>query len=276
MSREDAPPPQPPAAGLAETAAWAGLLASAVELAQSTLALPADAEGERWRRSVAPLVECVAVRLALAELPRLPAPERLAARDLAAVSLRRAAASLDSLWRGVPMPEAILEIAEEADLALRTSAYAGLRMAILMASDAGETPAWMPSIDPAWVAGEGDPFARSTAAAMAPGTLVLRGSPVAWWAGCPDPVLDPRLFAIEPAEAPLQVYREIDPAGRFTGDLVCGLDALPPGMPLIVPLRLDGERIGSFPIDAGPWREAQERALAGRKPSELPLRRAGG
>lgn len=275
MSRDAAPPPRP-ATGLAETAAWAGLLASAVELAQSTLALPDDAEGERWRRSVAPLVECVALRLALAELPRLSPPERLAARDLAAVSLRRAAGRLDSLWRGVPMPEAILEIAEEADLALRTSVYAGLRMAILAASGAAESPAWMPSIDAAWVAGEGDRFARSTAAAMAPGTLVLQGSPVAWWTGCPDPDLDPKLFAIGPAESPLQVYREIDPTGRFMGDLVCGLDALPPGMPLIVPLRLDGERIGSFPIDADAWREAQQRALAGRNPSELPLRRTEG
>ncbi len=267
--------PREAVAGLAETAAWAGLIAAAVELAQSTLALPDGAEGERWRRSVAPLVDCMALRLALSELGRVPPPERPAARDLAAVSLRRAAGELDSIWRGEPMPEAILEIAEEADRALQASVYAGLRVARLVAADAADAPAWMPRLDPAWVAGEGEAFARSSAAAMAPGTLMLPGSPVAWWTACPDPALDPARFSIEDAPSPVQVYREIDDEGRFRGDLCCGLDALPAGLPLLVPLRLDGAPIGSFPIEENSWRQAQAKALGGRRPGDLAWRTLG-
>lgn len=268
-------PPSDAAGGLAETAAWAGLLGGAVELAQSTLALPEGAEGERWRRSVPPLVDCMALRLALGELGRVPPPDRPAARDLAAVSLRRAAGELDSIWRGEPMPEAILEIAEDAERALQASVYAGLRLARLVDASAATSPAWMPRLDPDWVAGEGEAFARSSAAAMAPGTLVLPGSPVAWWTACPDPRLDAERFRIEEVPSPLQVYREIDDAGRFRGDLCCGLDALPAGMPLLVPLRLDGTPIGSFPIDETSWRQAQMAALGERRPGDLPWRRLG-
>jgi len=255
----------PRAAALPESVAWTALLAHGVELAAATLALPGDAAGARWRDSVAPLIALSGVRLALSQLDRLPAADRPAARDLAAVSVRRAAGELDSIWRGEPMPESILEIAEDADRALDGSVYAGIRIAHL----AGAAPCWMPPIAPEWF-GE-IAVGRASAAVMAPGTLVLPGSPVAWWVQCADPPLAPALFPIESGDRPLQVYRRLDERGRIEGDLVAPLEALPAGMPLLVPLRLDGEAIGAFPFGETAWRAMQEAALCGRDPRSLPL-----
>lgn len=258
---------------MAEVVTWAGLLAQGVELAQASRALPASEEGDRWRASVAPLIECQALRIALASLGRLPREDRPLARDLAARTLRSAATTLDEVWRGHPMPEAILEIAEDAQRALDQSAYAGLRMMRLRADRPPVLLPAMPGIE-AFAAAAVEQ--RGTLAAMAPGTLVLPGSPIAWWCGGEDPA-DARALAdlIEVGDevGPLQVYRQLDDAGRFVGDLVADLDALPPGMPLLVPRVLDGAPIGGPPHAEGAWRKMQERGLAGRDPSTLPLRR---
>jgi len=258
---------------MAEVVTWAGLLAQGVELAQASRALPASEEGDRWRASVAPLIECQALRIALASLGRLPREDRPLARDLAATTLRGAATTLDEVWRGHPMPEAILEIAEDAKRALDQSAYAGLRMMRLRAD---RPPIFLPAMPGIEAFAAAAVERRGTLAAMAPGTLVLPGSPIAWWCGGEDPA-DARALAdlveVGDEAGPLQVYRQLDDAGRFVGDLVADLDALPPGMPLLVPRVLDGEPIGGPPRAEGAWREMQERGLAGRDPSTLPLRR---
>jgi len=258
---------------MAEVVTWAGLLAQGVELAQASLALPATAEGDRWRASVAPLIECQALRIALAELARLPRDDRPLARDLAATTLRGAAATLDEVWHGHPMPEAILEIAEDAQHALEQSAYAGLRMMRLRADRAPTFLPPMPGIEAFAAAAS---TGRATIAAMAPGTLVLPGSPIAWWCGGEDPE-EARALAdlveVTDEARPLQVYRQLDEQGRFVGDLVAELDALPPGMPLLVPRVVDGEPIGEPPHPEAAWREMQQRGLAGRDPATLSLRR---
>ena len=256
--------------GLPEAVGWTMLLAQGVELAKASVSLPADAEGERWRSSVAPLVEAQAVRCAIAQLARLPFEERPLARDLASVSLRRAAASLDAIWRGEPMPEEVLAIVEDADRELARSVYAGLRMLRLRKE---ASPCWLPD-DPGLASLALNESGRSTAAAMAPGTLVLPGSPIAWWATREDPAFGEALDACEivDAERPVQLYREVDEAGRLAGDLVADLEELPPGMPLLVPLWLDGEAIGTPPLEAARWRAVQEAALDGRDPASLTLR----
>lgn len=256
--------------GLPEAVGWTMLLAQGVELAKASVSFPAGEAGDRWRESVVPLVESQAIRHAIAQLANLPFLERPIARDLAAVSLRRAASSLDSIWRGEPMPEAVLEVVEEADEALAQAAYAGLRMLRLSPS---APPQWLPE-DPGLASLAQNPGGRSTAAAMAPGTLVLPGSPIAWWATREDPALGDALSdgEIVAAVRPVQVYREVDEQGRIGGDLVADLEELPPGMPLLVPFWLDGEPIGTPPIEASRWRRVQQDALAGREPRTLPLR----
>ena len=256
--------------GLPEAVGWTMLLAQGVELAKASVSLPSGGEGDRWRSSVALLVEAQAVRYAISQLARLPFAERPLARDLASVSLRRAASSLDSIWRAEPMPEAILEIVEAADADLARSVYAGLRMLRLRAD---ASPRWLAE-DPGLASLSRNESGRSTAAAMAPGTLVLPGSPIAWWATRPDPAFGEELDACETIDAvrPVQVYREIDEGGRLGGDLVADLEELPPGMPLLVPLWLDGEAIGTPPVAGERWRAIQEAALAGRDPRSLPLR----
>lgn len=258
--------------GVPEVAGWTMLLAEGLELARASTALPRTAEGDAWRRSVAPLVECEAVRLALADLGRLATEERPLARDLAAVTLRRAAKALDDAWRGREMPEELLAALESADRAVARSVYAGLR---LLRAKPASPPFWMP----AWPAAERWLEAvverRGTFAAMAAGTLVLPNSPVAWWTGAEDPPVPAELAVscvIERDSPPLQVYRELDGSGRFVGDLVTDLDALPPGLPLLVPRALDGERLGDPPYQSERWRSMQEAALAGRDPASLPLR----
>lgn len=261
---------QPVRHGLPEAVGWTMLLAQGVELAKASVSLPVGEEGDRWRSSVTPLIEAQAVRHAILQLARLPFEERPLARDLASVSLRRAAASLDAIWRGEPMPEAILEIVESADADLAGSVYAGLRMLRLREDS---PPRWLED-DPGLASLARHDPGRSTAAAMAPGTLVLPGSPIAWWATREDPEFGEGLDSCRIVDAvrPVQVYREIDESGRLGGDLVAALEELPPGMPLLVPLWLDGEAIGRPPLEADRWRSAQEAALAGRDPRSLVLR----
>jgi len=258
--------------GLPEAAGWTMLLAEGLELAKASTALPRTAEGDAWRRSIAPLVECEAVRLALADLDRLEVAERPLARDLAAVVVRRAAGKLDRIWRGRQMPEDLLAAAEAADRAVARSVYAGLR---LLRLKSGHGPIWMPDWPEAEAWLETAVERRATFAAMAPGTLALSGSPLAWWTGADDPATPRELGSVVEIAAggrPLQVYRELDDAGRLRGDLVADLDALPPGMPLLVPRVLDGTRLGDPPYQSDRWRSMQEAALAGRDPALLPLR----
>ncbi len=267
MQMSEAPEPT----GLPEAVGWTMLLAQGVELAKATRALPQDATGERWRDTVGPLVTCQAIRYALGLVEHLEVSERPLARDLAAVSLRDAATSLDALWRGESMPEAVLAVVEEAERAWRRSAYAGLRTLELREES---EPWWVP-VDRGLQQLEAESSGRVTAAAMAPGTLALPGSPLAWWTGCGDPPFETIVLErcrIRSGQGPVQVYRQLDEQGRMLGDLVADLDSLPAGMPLLVPLRFDGEAIATPPYPEESWRAMQERSLDGRDPRTLELR----
>ena len=107
---------------------------------------------------------------------------------------------------------------------------------------------------------------------MQPGTLALPGSPVAWWTECTLPSTLQAQIGAEGAGLevrsgpPVQVYRELDEHGRVLGDLVETLDSLPAGLPLLVPICLDGESIGRFTVEAEGWAAANDAALVGLDP----------
>lgn len=238
---------------------WAALLGHWTALVKAgeglVLAAPTDAGAARWRDSIPEVVTLQSVTFALGDLARLPEIDRPLARDRADLAVTAAAAALDRLWRAVEMPESLLEIASDARRAVDQAVYAGLRWIVHAGPGRGRVPA----IDEA-----SDPEAgRGTLAAMLPGTIVLPGEPVAWWTERSRPAAFEGDQWTIVAGPPVQVYRELDEAGHVLGDLVTGLDALPPGLPLIAPRTLAGEPIGRPNVDPEVWAAANDRAFEG-------------
>jgi len=203
------------------------------------------------------IIRLQAVAHALGELASIPAREQPLARDRAAVTVTQAAAALDALWRGESMPEPILDTLDDAQRALARAAWVGMRMAWWSGPGVLE----MPGVALA------EASAPHTVAMMAPGTPVMPGCPVAWWVGGNVPQIEG--CVVNGSCEPLQVYRQFDKDGIATEDLIAPLDALPPGMPLLVPLREDGQPLGHFLQPREAWRAMQSQALAGRV---IPLR----
>lgn len=100
---------------------WTVLLGRWVEFAQASMALPAGAEGDRWRGSVADIITLQAVTFALAELDSLPREEHPYARDKAEVLIDGSTANLERAWRGSAMPDDLRELVEDARRALEAS-----------------------------------------------------------------------------------------------------------------------------------------------------------
>lgn len=241
----------------ADPLSWTALLARWTELAAAARAWPQNAEGQRWSGSVPQIIRLQAVAQALRELGSIAEAEQPLARDRAAVTVSQAASALDALWRGESMPDAILDILDDAQRALARAAWTGMRMAWWMGPGVLE----MQELP---LAGADLP---RTVAVMAPGTPVMPGCPVAWWVG--GTVQAPAGCVVSAAAEPLQVYRQFDADGLATEDLIAPLDALPPGMPLLVPLREDGQPLGHFLQPRESWRTMQSQALAGQV---IPLR----
>lgn len=241
----------------ADPLSWAALLARWTELAAAARAWPRDAEGHRWSGSVPEIIRLQAVAHALGELGTLPDPDQPLARDRAAVTVTQAASALDALWRGESMPDSILDILDDAQRALARAAWTGMRMV------------WWPGPDvldmPELESVEQDP--PRSLAVMAPGTPVMPGCPVAWSVGGSAPGIPG--CVVRAAPEPVQVYRQFDHDGIATDDLIAPLDALPPGMPLLVPLREEGDPLGHFLQPRDAWHAMQSQALAGKV---IPLR----
>jgi len=246
---------------------WSALLGHWMALVKAgeglRRAAETDPDAARWRASIPEVVTLQAITFALGDLARLPEADRPLARDRADLGVVAAASALDAVWRGVEMPESVLEIAADARRAVEQAVYAGLRWIIF----GGSARTRMPVLD--WNA---DPDAeRGTLAVMLPGTIVLPGEPVAWWTERSRP---PALAGAdwEVVEGPpVQVYRELDEQGRVVGDLVAPLDDLPAGLPLLAPISLDGQPIGRPTVDSEAWAAANDRAFA-EAPAEVPLR----
>ena len=105
-----------------ETLTWTALLGKWIEFAQTSVALPKGAEGDRWRASVAPIVNLQAVTFALAELKDLPTADRPLARDKAEILISDNAEKLSELWGEMHLPATLHEIIADARVALTLSA----------------------------------------------------------------------------------------------------------------------------------------------------------
>lgn len=229
-----------------DTDAWTALLAQATQLAAASRAWPRDAEGDRLRASVTPLVQLQAVRIAMSQVQRLPPASRAYARDQADVLVRRSCEALRQAWHGEPMPPWMLDVMADARESIAASLYAGLRGLRWVGTQPLVVPAWLQDVT----------TARGTLAVMEPGTIALPGECVAWWTERED--LSCAGCAVQALPAPVQVYRRFDEHGRYVGSAEVPLhDPLPAGMPMLVPLFVAGEPVGTLQRDAQAWQAMQ-------------------
>jgi len=244
-----------------EALTWTALLGKWIEYAQATVALPDDAEGARWKESVPAIINLQAVTFALGDIDHLPADEQALARDKAEVLINGAQQTLADIWNEAGWPDNVREIVNDARAAL---------LAVAQHTDGDDAHVteliWpgphtfvMPDADV-----PDDALRTGSLAIMMPGTIVMPNEPVAWWRD--NPGIDVPECRRQPAAQPRQVYRQVDDAGRIDRDLIAPIaDELPPGMPLLVPLVADGERIGRFTMDRDTWLENQRAALDDRE-----------
>ncbi|RLS25421.1 MAG: hypothetical protein DWH74_01285 [Planctomycetota bacterium] len=257
-----------------EPIAWIALVARWVEIARASRAIPA--ENSRLRETVAPLIALEATTAALGELTRLPESERAHARVLAEITVRNCATEFDRLWndcdpsadsdpRAEDFSRLLDDALADAQRALRCAIYAGLEELVVVGEGAYQVPAL------ALHFGETDPSTHhGTLAAMAPGSIAMPNEPVAWWCGRPAPTVDDPRLDRRLADAPRQVHRTIDESGRFLRDRMVSIlqenegDCAPQALPLLIPLLLDGTRIGRFLHGQDELLAMQRAALAGR------------
>jgi hypothetical protein len=229
--------------------AWMALLAHAMQVAQASGGWPGGDGGRRMRESVVPLVQLRAVCIGMSQLQGLDPGHRAYARDQADLLVSRASESLRKSWADEPMPEAMLDAMTEARQSVANALYAGLRCLRWPGPGSLQVPAWPESVREV----------RGTLALMEPGSVALPGEVIGWWTEREDPACAG--CAVEALEAPVQVYRRFDARGRYEDSVTVPLhEALPSGMPMLVPLCVAGERIGGFLRDPEAWAAMQRAA----------------
>lgn len=240
---------------------WPALLAHWTAFAQASLALPKSAEGERWRGSVASIINLQAVTFALGDLDRLGHDkgetehsggegERAFALDKAEILIRTHAAELHQIWRGEPLHDELETMIADARAALNAARDGGVEWRVTAERLSADHPADLVAL--ALDAGlTGDLYVPT------PGVPLFRGSPAAF-AREPDGsrpnervirAVKEFLFDVgrpERVPGPRQVYRQFDFAkGGAVRDLVVPLaQGLPAGQPLLVPAVLGGRPVG--------------------------------
>jgi hypothetical protein len=227
---------------------WAALLGKWTEFAQSALALQDNDEGGRLKDAVPAIITLQAVTHACAELGQLEPDERALGTDKAELLIKQNAAELNRIWSGEVMPEAIIEIVEDAQLALRAVTQGGIEWVVAAEAIVAQHPSEI--LETLVVSGfVGDLFLPT------PGVPIFQNAPAVFARGFePDTEIGAMLLELIPAfldgvdEAEMvsiarQVYRQFDfSKGGPVRDLVQPMDAtLTPGQPLLIPAILAGE-----------------------------------
>lgn len=276
---------------------WAALLAHWTAFAQSSLALPKTAEGERWKSAVPSIIALQAVTHALADLDGFKEKagagptneevqnERALGQDKASILIREHSGALNGLWRSEALPTELIEIMQDAALALQVSRECGMEWRVKQVDAKGQPLARLElehaaELGEALVAGgfDGDLYVASA------GVSVMPGSPVGFARGRfgGDPGADVRGVVREflgdvekPVSVPRfrQVYRQYDfGTGKVRRDLVVASnESLVAGQPLLVPVVARGKMC---PVTLPPPPGALERLSGIRVEVESP--EAGG
>lgn len=103
---------------------WAALLGKWMEFARAAVALPAGAEGKRWRGSIVHIIALQAVTHALAEVGLLDAADRAVALDRAEILIEKHAGALGEVWKASP-PAEVVALIDDARRALGAAATQG-------------------------------------------------------------------------------------------------------------------------------------------------------
>lgn len=228
---------------------WTILLAKWTQLAKASLKLPKTAEGDRWRTAVPPIISLQAVTHAMAELDDLEFDERALALDKSFVIIKSRAEELSTLWHGEELPQAIVEMIDDAKLATECAREGGLEWKL------GEV--FILTAHPADLVGalrsrgfKGDLFIPT------PGVPMFRGSPIAFMRGrLGEPVAEADALLVDEflnGETEIewepglrQVYRQFDfLKGGAARDIVqsCSSGVLA-GQPLLVQAMNQGDAV---------------------------------
>lgn len=230
---------------------WAALLGKWAEFARSAVALPDEGESGLLKQAVPDIIALQSVTHALGEINELDPEERALGLDRAEIGIREHAASINTIYRGEPMPDGVAELIDDARLALAAASGGGLEWCV--ADDRIICPHPMELVDALLEAGfAGDLFLPT------PGVPVFAPAPCAFVRHADGSPIEPELAAViadflamsgeiaEPEQMvePRQVYRQFDFAkGGPVRDYVVPMESdLPAGQPLLVPAILAGER----------------------------------
>ncbi|HPO92180.1 MAG TPA: hypothetical protein PL072_01800 [Phycisphaerales bacterium] len=119
----------PESAASPNAISWAALLAHWTQVAQASLALPRDAEGDRWRAAVPSIIMLQAVTHALAEVAGFAyaqRDERALAQDKSELLIKEHAGALHALWKTEPLPDLLREMIDDARTVQRRTHEGGL------------------------------------------------------------------------------------------------------------------------------------------------------
>ena len=234
-----------------EPISWSTLLAGWIQFAQSAVALPKTVEGQRWKDSVAPTIGLHALAMALGEIDQVDPDERPLAMDKSEIGIKDHVAQLNEIWRSEPMPQAIIEMIEDAKEAWEIAIHEGvvwvvkserfvsfhpgeLGNALLEAGYIGEVLIVSPGVE--MFAGAPIAIARNNAGGQ-PEDDVLRMIQ-RYLDACDGDLEHPQI--IRPV---CQVYRQFDFLnGGAAKDLVAPVTGdLQAGQPLLIPVVSGGE-----------------------------------
>ncbi len=235
-----------------ESLTWAALLGRWLDLAAASTALTEDQDGPRWRRSLPSLITLQAIVFAMDEFDQLPQEEQPVALDRSEVLVNEARVQLEETW-GEELPLALQEALDDADAAIATT-EGGMVWLLL---HEGREPFRVPE----FIGTPSEDFAGGTLALALPGTLLMPGSPIAWWIGRREPALIEQCHVarIELHARPVQVWRLIDEKGRFIEDRVTDLDdMIDEAMPLLAPRMIDGALHEEEVMDPDAWAAHQD------------------
>ncbi|MFN7020821.1 MAG: hypothetical protein ACK4WH_05775 [Phycisphaerales bacterium] len=233
---------------------WASLLAHWTAFAQSSLALPKSAEGQRWKDAVPAIIGLQAISHALAEIDTLsPVADRGVAIGLATVGIQTHAGTLRSLWKDQPLHPELSALIADATAAISAAKGAGVEWTVTADRLVVDHPAEL--VESLLRAGfSGDLYLP------VPGSALFRHSPAAFCRERTGAPPGPEVTGLVRqylnagateggvakhvrARVMRQVYRQFDfGLGRAVRDLVVPADGPPPGgQPQLVPAIIDGK-----------------------------------